>query len=69
MADRTIPRQSVKVSMLLSDGRKPSGDIQIDLNSRLSDFMNEPGDFIAIQKDDGTTMLLNKKHIVDICMM
>ena len=69
MEDRMIPRQKVKVTVSLSDGRNITGDIQIDLDSRLSDFMNEPGDFIVLRDKDNATKLLNKRHIVDIRLM
>ncbi len=65
MEDRTIPRQKVRVAVSLSDGRTMQGEIQIDLDSRLSDFLNEPAMFIVLM-DSGGTKLLNKRHIVDI---
>ena len=69
MEDRMIPRQTVKVAVSLSDGRNIAGEIQIDLDSRLSDFMNEPDDFIVLKDNDGATKILNKQHIVDMRLM
>ena len=66
MEDRAIPRQTVKVTISLSDGRNISGDIQIDLDIRLSDFMNYPERFIIIREKDKTLKIVNKDHIVDI---
>ena len=66
MEDRAIPRQTVKVTVSLSDGRNVSGDIQIDLDARLSDFMNYPERFIIISDKDKTLKIINKDHIVDI---
>jgi len=66
MEDRAIPRQTVKVTISLSDGRNISGDIQIDLDTRLSDFMNYPERFIIIRDKDKTLKIINKDHIVDI---
>ena len=66
MEDKMIPRQKIKVTVSLSDGRNIAGEIQIDLDSRLSDFMNEPGDFIVLRDKDSATKILNKQHIVDI---
>ena len=66
MEDRAIPRQTVKVTVSLSDGRNISGNIQIDLDKRLSDFMNYPERFIIITDKDNTMKIINKEHIVDI---
>ena len=66
MEDRAIPRQTVKVTISLSDGRNISGDIQIDLDTRLSDFMNYPERFIIISDKDKNLKIVNKDHIVDI---
>ena len=66
MEDRAIPRQTVKVTVSLSDGRNISGNIQIDLDTRLSDFMNYPERFIIITDKDNTMKIINKEHIVDI---
>ena len=66
MEDRAIPRQTVKVTVSLSDGRNISGNIQIDLDTRLSDFMNYPVRFIIITDKDNTMKIINKDHIVDI---
>ncbi len=54
MEDRAIPRQTVKITVSLSDGRNISGNIQIDLDTRLSDFMNYPERFIIISDKDKT---------------
>lgn len=66
MEDRTIPRQKVDVTVSLSDGRNITGVIQIDLDSRLSDFMNNHDRFIIIHDKDHILKILNKDHIVDI---
>lgn len=66
MEDRTIPRQVVKVTISLSDGRNISGEIQIDLDIRLSDFMNYPERFIIIKDKDNALKIINKDHVVDI---
>ena len=66
MEDRAIPRQIVKVTISLSDGRNISGEIQIDLDTRLSDFLNYPERFIIIKDKDNTLKIINKDHIVDI---
>jgi hypothetical protein len=66
MEDRAIPRQTVKVTLSLSDGRNLSGEIQIDLDTRLSDFMNLPDQFIILKDKDKALKLINKNHIVDI---
>ena len=68
MEDRAIPRQTLRVTVSLSDGRNVSGDIQIDLDARLSDFMNYPERFIIISDKDKTLKIINKDHIVDIRM-
>lgn len=65
MEDRTIPRQTIRVEMTLSDSRKLSGEIQIDLDSRLSDFLNNPERFVALKDRNGITRILNKQHIVE----
>jgi len=66
MEDRTIPRQTISVSLSLSDGRNLSGEIQIDLDMRLSDFINQPEKFIILKDRDNVLKLINKAHIVDI---
>jgi hypothetical protein len=63
-----IPRQTVKVFLSLVDGRNVSGEIQIDLDMRLSDYMNEPQQFIIIRDKDNALKLVNKAHIVDISL-
>ena len=69
MEDRGIPRQVVKVTISLSDGRNISGEIQIDLDTRLSDFMNYPERFVIIKDKDNTLKIINKDHIVDLKLM
>jgi len=69
MEDRAIPRQTVKVTISLSDGRNISGEIQIDLDARLSDFMNYPERFIIITDKDNTLKIINKDHVIDIRLM
>ena len=66
MEDRTVPRQALKVTLSLSDGRNLSGTIQIDMDSRLSDFMNISTEFIVFTDKDGILKIINKNHIVDI---
>ena len=66
MEDKTIPRQTVSVTLSLSDGRNLSGEIQFDLDSRLSDFMNNSAQFIIIKDKDSALKLINKEHIIDI---
>jgi len=66
MEDRTIPRQTLKVSITLSDGRGFSGEMQIDLDTRLSDFMNFPERFIVVKDKDNTLKIINKDHIVEV---
>jgi hypothetical protein len=66
MDDRILPRQTVKVSISLTDKRNISGEIQIDLDTRVSDFMNFPEKFIIIKDKDNTLKIVNKDHIIDI---
>ena len=66
MEDRTIPRQKLNVTVSLSDGRTVSGEVQIDLDTRLSDFMNTPERFIVVRDKGNTLKIINKDHIVDI---
>ena len=66
MEDRTIPRQKLNIALSLSDGRNLSGEIQIDLDTRLSDFMNTPERFIAVRDKDGILKIVNKDHIIEI---
>jgi len=66
MEDKVIPRQSVAATFSLSDGRSVSGEIQIDLDLRLSDYMNRPERYIIVKNMDGLLRLINKDHIVDI---
>ena len=66
MEDRLIPRQSVHAIITLSDSRNLSGEIQIDLDSRLSDFMNLPERFIIIKDKDQSLKIVNKDHIIEV---
>ena len=66
MEDRAIPRQSVHVIITLSDSRNLSGEIQIDLDSRLSDFMNQPERFIILRDKDNSLKIVNKDHIIEV---
>lgn len=66
MEDRGIPRQTVRVTISLSDSRNIAGELKIDLDSRLSDFMNQPEPFIVIKDKNGTLRIINKEHIVEI---
>ena len=66
MEDRGIPRQIINVSLTLSNGRNINGEIQIDLDSRLSDFMNNSNRFVIISDKDKALNIINKDHIVDI---
>jgi len=69
MNDRTIPRQTVEVALTLSDGRTLTGEIQFDLDTRLSDFINELEPFIIVKTNDDSMRLVNKQHIIDIRML
>ena len=66
MGDKKIPRQKVKVTLALSDGRSISGIVQIDLDTRLSDFMNLSDAFIVLKDQDGALKIINKRHIVEV---
>ena len=66
MEDKTIPRQTLELAISLSDGRNVTGTIQIDLDMRLSDFMNESKRFIIVRDKDGSLKIINKDHVVDI---
>ena len=61
-----VPRQTIEVTLSLSDGRNSSGTIQIDMDSRLSDFMNSSTQFIVFTDKDGSLKIINKNHIIDI---
>ena len=69
MEDRSIPRQTIKVTITLSDNRSISGEIQIDLDTRLSDFMNYPERFLILKDKDKTLKIVNKDHIIDIRLL
>ena len=66
MPDKAIPRQTVTVTISLSSGRSIAGKLQIDLESRLSDFMNLPERFIVIRDKNDALKIINKDHIVDM---
>lgn len=66
MENRKIPRQKTLVAVSLSDGRSLSGVIQIDLDTRLSDFMNQKDRFVVLRDLDDSLKIINKDHIVDI---
>jgi HPt (histidine-containing phosphotransfer) domain-containing protein len=66
MDDRSIPRQTVRVEITLASDRNLSGELQIDLESRLSDFLNRPERFIAVKDKDGITRIVHKAHIVEV---
>ena len=66
MEDRTIPRKSVEVVVDLSNGKTLTGRIPIDLDTRLSDFMNEPEQFFILFDVDGVLRIVNKSHVREI---
>lgn len=66
MQDRGIPRQTVRVEITLSDSRNFTGELQIDLDSRLSDFLNQPEKFLIMKDRNGSTRILHKVHIVEV---
>lgn len=66
MEDKAIPRETVVATITLSTGRSISGEIQIDLNSRLSDFMNLPERFMVIRDRNQALKVINKDFIVEI---
>ena len=66
MEDKSIPRQTVAVTISLSGGRNVSGEIQIDLDTRLSDFMNDPTRFIILRDRNNDLKIINKDHIIEI---
>lgn len=66
MQERGIPRQIVRVEITLSDSRILSGELQIDLDSRLSDFLNLPEKFIILKDKSGITKIVHKTHIVEV---
>ena len=66
MVDKVIPRQTMKITISLSDGRNISGELQIDLDTRLSDFINLPERFIFIRDIDEGLKIINKDHIMDL---
>jgi len=66
MEDRTIPRQQITVVIELPSGRFINGKIPMDLDTRLSDFMNGPEKFFILFDIDGMMRIFNKSHIVEI---
>ncbi len=66
MVDKVIPRQAMKITLSLTDGRNISGELKIDLDTRLSDFMNFPDRFIFIKDIDEGLKIINKDHIIDV---
>ena len=66
MEDKSIPRQTVVATISLSTGRSISGEIQIDLDSRLSDFMNLPERFIVLRDKNKALKIINKDFIVEV---
>ena len=66
MEDRVIPRDKVISTITLSTGRSISGVIQIDLDTRLSDFMNLPERFMVIHDRNEAMKIINKDYIVEI---
>ena len=66
MEDRTIPRQHISVVIELPSGRYINGKMPIDLDTRLSDFMNGPEQFFIIFDVDGVMRIINKSQIVVI---
>ena len=68
MEDKLIPRETVVATLTLSNGRNIAGEIQIDLETRLSDFMNLPDRFIVICDKNQTLKCINKDHIIEISL-
>ena len=68
MEDKLIPREKVSATLTLSNGRNISGEIQIDLETRLSDFMNLPERFIVIRDKNQVLRSINKDHIIEISL-
>jgi len=68
MEDKLIPRETVVATLTLSTGRNIAGEIQIDLDTRLSDFMNLPERFIVIRDKNQTLKIINKDHIIEISL-
>ena len=66
MEDRAIPRETVVATITLSTGRSISGEIQIDLGTRLSDFMNLPEKFLILRDRNQAMKIINKDHIVEV---
>ena len=68
MEDKTIPRETVATTITLSTGRNISGEIQIDIDGRLSDFMNLPERFMVICDKNQALKVINKDYIVEISL-
>lgn len=66
MEDLAIPRQTVRVTVTLIDSRDVAGEIQIDLDTRLSDFMNQPEQFFVLKDNNGALRIVNKNQIIEI---
>ena len=68
MENKLIPRETVVATLTLSNGRNIAGEIQIDLDTRLSDFMNRPERFIVICDKNQMLKSINKDHIIEISL-
>ena len=68
MEDKLIPRETVVATLTISTGRNISGEIQIDLNTRLSDFMNQSERFIVIRDKNQMVKSINKDHIIEVSL-
>ncbi len=68
MEDRVIPRETVTSTISLSTGRSVSGEIQIDLDARLSDFLNLPQKFIILKDKNNHLKMINKDFIVEVSL-
>lgn len=69
MYDKTIPRQVVKIKLSMGDGRYTAGEMQIDLDTRLSDHMNGPERFIVVKDNNNQLKIINKDHIAEIMIL
>ena len=68
MEDKAIPRRTVNASLSLSTGRNLSGEIQIDVDGRLSDFMNKPEKFMILCDKNNDMKIVNKDFIVEVSL-
>ena len=66
MEDRKIPRKEVEVVIDLASGTVITGKIPIDMDTRLSDFMNRPETFFLLFDIDGNLRIINKNHVREI---